>query len=324
MKLTIIIPVYNAEDSISACLGSIIDKQMDAVELVIVDDGSSDATLQRIDGFIKAHADLADKVKLLRHGQNLGVLASRRDGVAAATGDYLTFVDADDTVVPGSYARLMAELESTGADMLSFKYNEYCGDEQHVPKFGATLAAEKGRRVRDAIALQTSPFLWTKLVKASFFDNINFPPENMAEDWAICVQYAMLADRVAVLDEALYNYNINPNSVSHDSASDDKVLKRAMSEKANVEFVESLLRERGLSERYSKEIEARKSNVKRLMLPLLHDRKNNRIWRECFSEINFRILANGYIPLEYKVKHVSAMLGLYKPLYSVFKRLSGK
>ncbi|MBQ7815737.1 MAG: glycosyltransferase, partial [Oscillospiraceae bacterium] len=99
--ISVIVPVYNTEKFLDKCIESISKQTFDDFEIILVDDGSTDKSGQICDTW--AHKD--NRVKVI-HKQNAGVSAARNNGIAAAKGEYIAFVDSDDTVSP-DYLRLL-------------------------------------------------------------------------------------------------------------------------------------------------------------------------------------------------------------------------
>lgn len=321
MKLSVIIPVYNASAQIEACLSSAFPGTPPEVEFVLVDDGSTDDSIARAERLVAA-AGLSDQVRMMKHPANMGVLEARKTGIAACSGDYITFLDADDRVKPGCYARILSEIDRSPVDILTIGFEAKKDGTSQDSLFTRDLMAVKRKRVRDAFVLNTDPYLWTKVVRASLFSEISAPVADIAEDWAYTVQLFMKAESFADIDEVLYEYHVYPDSISHAEASDEQIIRRAMSERRNIAFIEELLKSTGQYDGYKKEIEARKYNVKRVLLPVSGSHRS--LWLSSFREVNFRLLFNGYVPVSYKLKHVLALLGVYSLTYPLFKRLTGK
>lgn len=100
--LSVIIPVYNVERYLDSCVSSVLNQQYRHLEIIIVDDGSTDTSPALCDHY----AALDSRVRVI-HQPNAGVSAARNAGIASATGDYLTFVDSDDWISPHMYAEMM-------------------------------------------------------------------------------------------------------------------------------------------------------------------------------------------------------------------------
>ena len=95
IKLSIIIPVYNAEKTLDRCLNSILDQEFDSFEVILVDDGSKDASASICDRYA-----VSDSRFVVKHQSNSGVSTSRNAGLDMARGEYVMFVDSDDALIP--------------------------------------------------------------------------------------------------------------------------------------------------------------------------------------------------------------------------------
>ena len=112
-KISVIVPVYKAEKYLPACLDSIAAQTVfDKIQLILVDDGSPDSCGKICDEFSLLHSNT-----LVIHKKNGGVSSARNAGLDAALGEYIGFVDADDTVVPDYYENLLSVIEKSGGDM---------------------------------------------------------------------------------------------------------------------------------------------------------------------------------------------------------------
>lgn len=106
MKISVIVPVYNVEKYISQCLDSIVDQTYRDLEIIIVNDGSTDLSVRICDEF----ASKDSRISVI-HQPNGGVSVARNTGIEAATGDYITFVDSDDWLEKGMYSKMIAQIE---------------------------------------------------------------------------------------------------------------------------------------------------------------------------------------------------------------------
>lgn len=116
MSFSVIIPAFDAAGTLAACLDSVVGS---GAEIVVVDDGSVDGTLSVVSGY-------PDVIAVRQ--ENRGVSAARNAGMARASGDYLVFVDADDTVFPGALERLFAALDGQDPDIVVMR--SLCGREE--------------------------------------------------------------------------------------------------------------------------------------------------------------------------------------------------
>ncbi len=129
--ISVVIPVFNAEETISRCLRSVQAQEIHDLEILCVDDGSTD----RSTTIIEQMAAEYPRIQLIRQ-KNRSAGAARNTGMAHAKGEYLHFLDADDTVCPGIYQRAADSLERTGAQVCVFQYrvrDRETGEEKLVP-----------------------------------------------------------------------------------------------------------------------------------------------------------------------------------------------
>ena len=118
--LSIIVPVYNVEDYLDECLTSLTAQDVAAVEIVVVDDGSTDASAK----IAARHARRDRRIRVISRA-NGGLSAARNTGIAAASAPFLTFVDSDDLVQPAGFAAALASLEASGSDFALLPYRRF-------------------------------------------------------------------------------------------------------------------------------------------------------------------------------------------------------
>ncbi|MET9770645.1 CDP-glycerol glycerophosphotransferase family protein [Streptomyces sp. NPDC006415] len=215
-RLTVVVPLYNVEEYLGACLSSLAEQTMPDLEVVLVDDGSTD------DGpaLAQEFADRDPRFRLLRQ-ENAGLGAARNAGVRAARPDaeFLTFVDSDDVVPPGAYARMLAELDASGSDfatgnVLRLRAN---GDLEQSPMFRKPM--EKARRAthvtRDWILLGDR-IACNKVFRRTFWDEhaFAFPAGVLYEDIAVALPAHFLARSVDVVEEAVYHWRDRDGSIT--------------------------------------------------------------------------------------------------------------
>ena len=129
MKLSVIIPVYNMQDTLERCLGSVLSQLTDNMEVILVDDGSTDGSVSLAEPWLLQYPLL----RICRK-DNGGLSDARNAGLRLARGQYVTFVDADDEVAPGTYSALMDLLSrEEDTDILEFPVQVHCGhSSQHL------------------------------------------------------------------------------------------------------------------------------------------------------------------------------------------------
>ncbi|MBO7253348.1 MAG: glycosyltransferase family 2 protein [Oscillospiraceae bacterium] len=121
-RITVVVPAYNNETWLPRCLDSLLAQDHPDMEIIVVNDGSSDGTAKVLDGYAERYANI-----VAVHQENAGVTAARLAGVRQATGDWIGFVDSDDTVDPDMYSHLLANAKKEGADIA------HCGHQTLFP-----------------------------------------------------------------------------------------------------------------------------------------------------------------------------------------------
>ena len=123
MNLSIIIPVYNVEQTLQRCVKSVLEQSFTNYEIILIDDGSTDKSGQMIDSLAET-----DNRCTAIHQPNRGLSAARNTGIEIATGNYITFIDSDDFIAPETLTPLMNILETRkGIDLLEYPVLEHHG-----------------------------------------------------------------------------------------------------------------------------------------------------------------------------------------------------
>jgi len=165
--LSVIVPVFNASEFIDRCLKSILSQRGVSLEVIVIDDGSTDDTVEKA----SQHSYGAQPVTVLT-GPNEGPARARNRGVEAAHGKYITFVDADDEVLADAYSTLVDSLERTGSDIATGAYVRVGSAGRSRPKLTARVHARQRLAVRlgDMPELLEEPVLWNKVYRHDFWN----------------------------------------------------------------------------------------------------------------------------------------------------------
>lgn len=213
-KISVIIPAYNAEKYIGECLDSILSQQVPDVEIICVDDGSTDSTPDIIDRY----KCLTERVKAL-HQKNSGQGAARNAGVALADGEYIKFIDADDFLMPDALERMLDVALATNADITVCR--TIC-----VDAFGRPVGKLKMwnnyphpcvpfSRLLDVDVFNNvlSPVLWDKLIKTDIVKRHLSPDLRRGQDFVTLIKYLSETTTVAYCEDYLYCYRHHKDSV---------------------------------------------------------------------------------------------------------------
>ncbi|MFG2249992.1 CDP-glycerol glycerophosphotransferase family protein [Spirillospora sp. NPDC048823] len=200
--LSIVVPFYNVEDYLGACLESIAQQTLSDLEVVMVDDGSADTSAT----IAKEFADRDGRFRLVRQ-RNQGLGPARNTGVRHARGRYLAFMDSDDIVPRYSYELMVGSLERTGSDLC-------CGGVRRLTSAGPRpspmhteifLTPQERTHITRRTGLLGDRTAWNKLFRKDFFDahGFRFPP-GLYEDAPVTIPAHFLAEAVDVLSDVVY------------------------------------------------------------------------------------------------------------------------
>lgn len=205
--VSIIVPVYNVEHYIETCVNSLINQTYKSIEIILIDDGSTDGCPTIIDQLAKL-----DQRIFVVHQKNEGVSAARNAGLEHSSGDYIMFVDGDDWVDPDYVLYFLELLNETGA-LIGMNKNNFSVSKTKTTEKKYTVKAEK---VIEMIYLdEIFVAVWNKIYSRRllvdnniFFDSSIWYGEGMLFNIQ-CLQYV---DAVAVGEKSVYHQTYNPNS----------------------------------------------------------------------------------------------------------------
>lgn len=212
--ISVIIPVYNVERYIKKCVISVLNQDCKQLEILLIDDGSTDASGKICDEL----AGTDTRIRVF-HQKNQGLSAARNRGIDAAKGDYLGFVDADDYIEPDMYSMLLHNLEEEQADMSFCAYKkEFEGDGSVV---SPTLVNEKQCMERaQLLELLYKPELtvympvaWNKLYRRELFEGLRYPEGKYHEDEYLIHRLLGRVQRAVLLPDVKYTYVIHDDSI---------------------------------------------------------------------------------------------------------------
>ena len=210
--ISIIVPVYKVRDYLPGCLDSILANDTSDCEIILVDDGSPDDCGAICDRYAEAHSELIRVV----HQANGGIGAARNTGLAEAKGEWLLFVDSDDTIAPDSLRVLKDAILLGGADVVSFQFCADDGEHVPIPRSSGFAAVDVPFRLSDRKDyLLSLPSVWMRIWKRSLFleSGIRFPSRVWYEDIRTTAKLLALSSGIRVLPDHLYNYLSRPGSI---------------------------------------------------------------------------------------------------------------
>lgn len=212
--LSIVVPAHDVEPYIDQSLRTLRAQAYRMVEIIVVDDGSTDGTV----GVAARHRRRDPRVRIVRR-PNGGPSAARNTGVAAARGEFLTFLDPDDLVAPDGYAVAIATLRETGSDFAVMLYDRL--EEGRRKKAGPWIrAAHATRRLRvtldDAPEIQVNAVVWSKVFRREFYDaaGLTFAEGTIYEDQPVSARAFARAQSFDILPEILVSWRIREDGTS--------------------------------------------------------------------------------------------------------------
>jgi CDP-glycerol glycerophosphotransferase len=210
-RISVVVPVYNVEEYLDECLTSLLRQTARDLEILIVDDGSTDSSV----AIAQAYADRDDRIRIIER-PNGGLGAARNTGIEAATGDYLAFLDSDDVLPPTAYELLLTSLEKTGSDFATGNVHRLtAAGTSQAPFLARVFARDRPKthvsRFRELLSDRIVP---NKLWRRSFWDRyaFRFPIGMLHEDIPVTIPAQFLARSVDVISQPVYYYRVRENA----------------------------------------------------------------------------------------------------------------
>lgn len=216
LKVSIVIPVYNVEKYISTCLDSLINQTYSNLEIIVVNDGSTDNSGE----ILKKYVDM-DKRIVLINKKNGGLSSARNTGILASNGQFITFIDSDDWVSKNYVEEMMLEQRKYDADIVSIR-ETIVGfrKKRHVLKGG--IKVFKSDCIDALFSFWDTNFAWGKLIKSDIIKNkIEFPIGRNYEDIGTMYKIYDRANTLIISDKATYFYRIRENSITNNIRKSD-------------------------------------------------------------------------------------------------------
>ena len=219
--ISIVIPVYNVEKYLERCLQSVVDQTYKDIEIILVDDGSTDES--------KIICDLYEsndsRIKVI-HKENGGLSDARNAGIDIAKGKYISFIDSDDYVEKDYIKSMYDAIKKDNSDIsVSLHVIKY---ENGKTKFKFENQCDKIVNAKQALEMMLYDdgldlSAWGKLYKTVFFNNIKFPKGRIFEDAATTYKLMDKAEKISLVNQYLYNYMIRNNSISSGKFNEKKM-----------------------------------------------------------------------------------------------------
>ena len=229
-KLSIIVPVYNAERYLQECMQSLLGQTCRDIEIILVNDGSTDGSSAMCDNYRSSYPDL---VKVI-HQENRGQSSARNAGLDAVSGEWVCFVDSDDWVEPDMAEVMLSHAEENDADVHVFGFiKEYVDYSipRALPEMTLPENVKKNYIYQNEVNLVSHVAVWSKLYRKAFLsrNNIEFGAGiKLAEDQLFMLYVMHLANKVKLHSKCLYHYRAVSSGVVGKSKFSKDRLKYAL------------------------------------------------------------------------------------------------
>lgn len=217
-KISVVIPCYNGSRYIEKCVKSLMAQSYTNLEIIIVNDGSTDDTEEKVAAFLDD-----PRIKYIKQ-ENGGEAAARNTGIKASEGEFLGFVDIDDYVEPEMYSKLYAAIKENDADVAACNYNQIYHDETIKQNY-STMSGECFDIQEDVLSYwvkvcataRPNNYVWTRLYKRKLIIDSGVMFEQFIHSADTLFNFKLLpfVNKCVIVNEGLYNYVQHPGSGIH-------------------------------------------------------------------------------------------------------------
>lgn len=280
MKISVIIPVYNVEKHLEICLDSIINQTFSDFEIIVVDDASTDSSLN----ILQKYSNNDKQIIIVRHEDNQGTMVARESGYRNASGDYLVFVDSDDSLPKNALHDLYEKAVLSDADLIIGNYT-------YIDKYGKSHPCLQPLRYgldtdsifKSLLLREIKHTLWGKMYKTHFLTKNKFDifkKQYKSNDSIMFYQLVSLNPKVVKVESNTYIYRYRENSVD------------------NIDCSELLMDNLVFSYQYRLNLLKKRPNLKKL---------SQKYFLHSFLELKRRGYKKGFIASlfgKYEIKHL--------------------
>ena len=228
-KLSIVAAIYNLEQYLPRCLDALVNQTLEEIEILCIDDGSTDSAPQIVDEYEKKYPN---KIKAF-HKENGGEFSSRNYGLERATGEYITFVDVDDYVELNWAEKLYMAAKKNDADLAVCAFERISLETNKITSkdmigFGRCV---KNVDYNDDFVAFINPAPWNKVYKREMIEDLRFLPFRGFNDTMLLMEIITRAKKIAFEPDVLYHYYLRNDSQIHSvNEQDVKNLKKYLLE----------------------------------------------------------------------------------------------
>lgn len=317
IKVSVIVPVYNVEKYLDKCLNSLVNQTLKDIEIIVINDGSTDNSKKIIDKYKKEYPALIKSVNT----KNRGIGPARNLGIKKATGKYITFVDSDDYLKEDALEKAFNHIKENNSDIVIYDWYEVNDKYEIINEVTIKSFLTTPLNNNKELLFLINPGPCNKLYKRELFKDISFPESKIKyEDLMTIIKVLVSAKRISKLDEKIYYYLIRANGETK------TVDKRVFDILEVLDNINNYFKDKKVYDEYYQELVY--LNIKNIMFQVVKqryskDRKTTEKFIEeayCFLNKNFpKWKRNIYYKSESLIKRLiqnnKILLNIYFKLY---------
>lgn len=210
ITVSLIIPVYNSETTLDASLASAVNQSLRTIEIIIINDGSIDNSKTIIQKYAKKYSNIHVITQ-----KNMGLSVARNAGIKIAKGDYISFLDSDDTLEENALQTMYFEAQKNNLDIVTCNHN-YQYEDGKLVQNSPYIPSEKNDIFKAILSSSITTMACGRLYKTKLFfeNNIYFPDGRIYEDIATIYKLFYFSNKTGAINLGLYNYILRTNSLS--------------------------------------------------------------------------------------------------------------
>lgn len=224
-KISVVIPVYNVEKYLSECLDSVVNQTYKNLQIILVDDGSTDFSGKICD----VYAEKDNRITVV-HQKNAGAGAAKNTGLDLVKGEYFSIIDSDDYIELDMYEKMVNSLEKYNVDIVQCLFrNVFVNDSfdrKYKIKRNYPKVLTSKRFLKEYLYDWKYAIFWNKLFKSSLLKEIRFPVGRKIDDEFFTYKLVCNAKKVVNIDNILYNYRMRKTSVMNENDTDRFIYDR--------------------------------------------------------------------------------------------------
>lgn len=222
--VSVVIPVYNISDYVLKCLESVAGQSFESLEIIVVDDGSTDGSGKICDEFVARDV----RVKVF-HRKNKGLSEARNFGILKAKGKYVALIDGDDFVKKDFVNAMVITAEKTGSEVVICGFDESIPEEEVLSGKEVATKLLVGQENMEIVA-------WNKLYRRELFDEVKYPVGEKHEDSLTTYKILAKARKVAYVSKSLYVYVKRPGSIMNEVKTVERLSARCKAAEEAVKY----------------------------------------------------------------------------------------